>query len=149
MSSNQSQGRDFQPSDAMQTLANLLGVIPSHTPLSVNRNILTQKPNSPIYLMHQPSDASGNALQSTTTYPTATPKIDSLGNTELILPKGNRLQRGAQGLANVANTLKSGLNTFVAQPLANAATYISQSSPRRQENPKVWLGKTGIISMIK
>ncbi|RVD86934.1 uncharacterized protein DFL_005185 [Arthrobotrys flagrans] len=86
--------------------------------------------------MHQPSDASGNALQSTTTYPTATPKIDSLGNTELILPKGNRLQRGAQGLANVANTLKSGLNTFVAQPLANAATYISQSSPRRQENPK-------------
>ncbi|KAK6344853.1 hypothetical protein TWF718_006805 [Orbilia javanica] len=98
---------------------------------------------SPTYLMRQLTDGSNQVIPTTTTYPTVTLKINSLGNTELVVPKGNWLQRGVQGLTNVANTLKSGLNTFVAQPLTNAATYLSQNSPQWQENAKVWLGKTG------
>ncbi|KAK6522741.1 hypothetical protein TWF281_002177 [Arthrobotrys megalospora] len=97
---------------------------------------------SPPYLMRQLTDANGNVILDTT-YPTATLRVNSLGNTELVLPRGNWLQRGAQGLTNVANTVKSGFNTFVAKPLANTATYISQNSPQWRENAKTWLGQTG------
>ncbi|KAK6520164.1 hypothetical protein TWF506_000448 [Arthrobotrys conoides] len=97
----------------------------------------------PSYLTRQLTDSSGNVLEATKAYPTATLKIISLGKTEIVVPQGNWLQRGAQGLTNVANTLRSGLNTFVARPLANAATYISQNTPQWQQDAKAWLGKTG------
>ncbi|KAK6340281.1 hypothetical protein TWF730_002045 [Orbilia blumenaviensis] len=98
---------------------------------------------TPQYLMRQLTDGTGKAIDASSTYPTVTLKINSLGNTELVLPKGNWLQRGAQGLLNAANTIKSGFNAYVAQPLANTGTYITQNSPQWQETAKTWLGKTG------
>ncbi|KAF3310969.1 hypothetical protein TWF173_009089 [Orbilia oligospora] len=109
-----------------------------------DKNLRIRSENrKPPVLTRQLTDSSGAAFESTKLYPTVTLKINSLGNTELVLPKGNWLQQGAQGLTNVANTLKSGLNTFVAQPLTNAATYISKNTPQWQENAKAWIGKTG------
>ncbi|KAF3233355.1 hypothetical protein TWF192_002386 [Orbilia oligospora] len=148
-----------QPSDNMQTLINLLGVTQNsretpymlseaayNTPFSygfTNPGLKYQPSVKPPVLTRQLTGSGGTPLESTKFYPVVTLKINSLGNTELVLPKGNWLQQGAQGLTNVANTLKSGLNTFVAQPLANAATYISKNTPQWQENAKAWIEKTG------
>ncbi|KAK6496741.1 hypothetical protein TWF481_001729 [Arthrobotrys musiformis] len=93
--------------------------------------IQSQSKSAPV-LTRQLTDSSGKALQSSTTYPTVTLRINSLGNTELVLPTGNWLQRGAQGLTNIANTIKSGVNTYIANPLANTATYIQNNVPQWQ-----------------